>query len=70
MTEQEQTERRAVVDEALSWRGTRYCHMGRIKRTGPDIRQQGGVDFKVAPNSNKTLGELGQRAPAAPSLSR
>jgi cell wall-associated NlpC family hydrolase len=43
----ESAERERVVQEALSWQGTRYHHMGRIKQRRDDagiIIDKGGVD--------------------------
>lgn len=44
MTDREQTERRMVVDEALSWLGTPYHHRGTVKGAGVDC---GGLLFEV-----------------------
>lgn len=38
MTEQEQDQRQAVLQEAVTWRGTPFCHMGCVKG------KEGGVD--------------------------
>jgi len=45
MTDEEQ--RQAVIKEALSWEGTRYHHMGRIKirrNENGEIVEPGGID--------------------------
>jgi cell wall-associated NlpC family hydrolase len=48
MTRTEQEERAAVVQEALSWQGTPYHHLGRVKGAGVDCGQLLAAVFEAA----------------------